>query len=144
MLEQGGAYGGGASYDGSTGSFRFYSYRDPRLTETLFDFNQSLKWLQENPHKETQLEEAILSIIAKIDRPGSPAGEAIGAFFNELHGRTPKQRREFRHRVLQVTIPDLQRVAKKYLQTENANIAVLTDAKTLDGLAELGFERRVL
>jgi hypothetical protein len=38
--------------------------------------------------------------------------------------------------VLQVTIQDL--------QTENANIAVLTDGKTLDGLAELGFERRVL
>jgi Zn-dependent M16 (insulinase) family peptidase len=144
IREQGGAYGGGASYDGSTGSFRFYSYRDPRLTETLEDFDQSLKWLQENQHKESQLEEAILSIIAKIDRPGSPAGEAISAFFNQLHGRTPKQRREFRHRVLQVTIEDLQRVAKKYLQAENANIAVLTDGKTLDGLAELGFERRVL
>jgi Zn-dependent M16 (insulinase) family peptidase len=44
VREQGGAYGGGASYDGSTGSFRFYSYRDPRLTETL----------EENPHKESQ------------------------------------------------------------------------------------------
>jgi len=63
---------------------------------------------------------------------------------NQLHGRTPEQRREFRHRVLQVTIDDLQRVATKYLQAENANIAVLTDSKTLDGLAELGFERRVL
>jgi Zn-dependent M16 (insulinase) family peptidase len=63
---------------------------------------------------------------------------------NQLHSRTPEQRREFRHRVLQVTIQDLQRVAKQYLQTENANIAVLTDSKTLDGLAELGFERRVL
>jgi Zn-dependent M16 (insulinase) family peptidase len=144
VREQGGAYGGGASYDGSTGSFRFYSYRDPRLTETLADFDQSLKWLQENPHKESQLEEAILSIIARIDRPGSPAGEAIGAFMNQLHGRTPEQRREFRQRVLQVTISDLQRVATKYLQAENANIAVLTDSKTLDGLAELGFERRVL
>jgi Zn-dependent M16 (insulinase) family peptidase len=63
---------------------------------------------------------------------------------NQLHGRTPEQRREFRQRVLQVTISDLQRVATKYLQAENANIAVLTDSKTLDGLAELGFERRVL
>jgi Zn-dependent M16 (insulinase) family peptidase len=144
VREQGGAYGGGASYDGSTGSFRFYSYRDPRLTETLEDFDQSLTWLQENPHKESQLEEAILSIIARIDRPGSPAGEAIGAFMNQLHGRTPEQRREFRQRVLQVTIEDLQRVAIKYLQTEHANIAVLTDSKTLDGLTELGFERRVL
>jgi phenylpyruvate tautomerase PptA (4-oxalocrotonate tautomerase family) len=60
----------------------------------------------------------------------------MGAFFSELHGRTPEQRREFRHRVLEVTIEDL--------QTEDANIAVLTDSKTLDGLAELGFERRVL
>lgn len=30
-----GAYGGGASYDGNACSFRFFSYRDPRLAETL-------------------------------------------------------------------------------------------------------------
>jgi Zn-dependent M16 (insulinase) family peptidase len=47
-----------------------------------------------------------------IDRLGSPAGDIISIFFNNLHKRTAEQRRAFRSQVLQVTIADLQRVAK--------------------------------
>jgi hypothetical protein len=131
LRERGGAYGGGANYDGSTGTFRFYSYRDPRLIETLADFEQALVWLQNTSHEPQTLEEAILGVIARIDRPGSPAGEAISSFFNNLHGRTPAQRREFRRQILQVKMADLIRVAQTYLLAQNANIAVLSDAKTL-------------
>ncbi len=142
LREQGGAYGGGANYESSTGAFRFFSYRDPRLMETLNDFDNSLKWLEDHPHEPRTLEEAILSVISKIDRPGSPAGEAISTFFNNLHGRTATQRRAFRQQILQVTIADLQRVAKTYLQPEKAHIAVLSNAETLDGLSnDLGLER---
>jgi hypothetical protein len=144
LREQGGAYGGGASYDSDTSSFRFYSYRDPRLVETLADFDQALTWLQENKHEPRALEEAILGVISHIDRPGSPAGEAITAFFNNLHERTPEQRREFRHGILQVKIADLQRVAATYLQPEQANIAVLSDANTLANLPNLGLELKML
>ncbi|RKZ57275.1 MAG: peptidase M16 [Candidatus Parabeggiatoa sp. nov. 3] len=145
IREQGGAYGSGSSYDGDTSAFRFSSYRDPRLVETLADFDHALNWLQETEHEPRTLEEAILGVISRIDRPGSPAGEAMTSFFNSLHGRTPAQRREFRHRVLQVTIADLQRVAKRYLQPEEAHVAVLSDAKTLAELPEdLGLERREL
>ncbi|KXS47524.1 MAG: peptidase M16C associated domain-containing protein, partial [Marinobacter sp. T13-3] len=35
IREKGGAYGGGAGQDSVTGVFRFFSYRDPRLGETL-------------------------------------------------------------------------------------------------------------
>jgi presequence protease len=136
IREQGGAYGSGGSYDGDTGAFRFYSYRDPRLVETLADFDHALNWLQETAHEPRSLEEAILGVISRIDRPGSPAGEAISSFFNSLHGRTPTQRREFRHRVLQVTLSDLQEVAKRYLQPEHAHVAVLSDTKTLANLPE--------
>ena len=38
IREQGGAYGGGASYNAGRGSFSFYSYRDPRVEGTLKDF----------------------------------------------------------------------------------------------------------
>lgn len=144
VREQGGAYGSGASYDGDSGAFRFYSYRDPRLTATLADFDQSLTWLQKTSHQARVLEEAILGIISKIDRPSSPSGEAVSSFFNNLHERTPEQRRQFRRQVLSVTIADLQRVAQTYLQPENAHVAVLSDAKTLENLPDLGMERQVL
>jgi hypothetical protein len=145
LREQGGAYGGGANYDGSTGSFRLYSYRDPRLMDTLTDFDQALVWLQNTPHEPRSLEEAILGVIARLDRPGSPAGEAISSFFNNLHGRTPTQRREFRRQILHVKIADLTRVAATYLLEQTANIAVLSDTKTLAQLPnEIGLEYHML
>lgn len=131
IREQGGAYGAGASYQGDTGVFRFFSYRDPRLAETLEDFQRSLTWLRDTDHPPRALEEAILGVIAAIDRPGSPAGEAINTFLGTLFGRTPEQRRTFRQQVLTVKLEDLQRVAETYLLPERANIAVLSNGGIL-------------
>ncbi|MEJ2743118.1 MAG: insulinase family protein [Gammaproteobacteria bacterium] len=139
IREEGGAYGGGASHDQGGGVFRFYSYRDPRLTETLADFDASIKWLLQNPHDEETLEQAILGVIADIDKPASPAGEAKYAFHNWLQGRTPETFNAHRQRVLQVTISDLKRVAETYLLPSNsANIAVVTHSGQLDRLDEAG------
>ena len=131
IREQGGAYGGGAGYHPDSGSFRFYSYRDPRLADTLADFDRALEWLQTHEHPERTLEEAILGVIGAIDKPGSPAGEAISAFFGALFGRTPEQRRTYRQRILAVTLDDLKRVAATWLHPEKAHWAVLSDARTL-------------
>ena len=136
IREQGGAYGGGAGYHPDSGAFRFHSYRDPRLAETLADFDRALDWLRTYDHPNRTLEEAILGVIAAIDKPGSPAGEAISAFFGILFHRTPEQRRAYRQRVLTVTLDDLQRVAATYLQPERAHCAVLSDARTLTEQAD--------
>nr|MDQ2696306.1 insulinase family protein [Pseudomonadota bacterium] len=131
IREQGGAYGGGAGYQGDTGVFRFYSYRDPRLAETLADFDRALDWLRDTRHPPRALEEAILGMVAAIDRPGSPAGEAIGTYFASLFGRTPAQRRAFRQAVLKVTLDDLRRVAEVWLRPERARVAVVSNAQSL-------------
>ena len=131
IREQGGAYGGGAGYHPDSGAFRFYSYRDPRLADTLADFDRALDWLRTHDHPARTLEEAILGVVAAIDKPGSPAGEAISAFFGILFDRTPEQRRAYRQRVLAVTLDDLKRVATSYLQPEQARCAVLSNARTL-------------
>ncbi len=128
IREQGGAYGGGASQDSNIAAFRFYSYRDPRLTETLDDFDASLRWLQESAHDWQAVEEAILGVIGSMDKPGSPAGEAKQTYQAELFGRTREKRERFRNRVLQVTLDDLQRVAATYLQPDKASIALVTHA----------------
>ncbi|MDR2876585.1 MAG: insulinase family protein [Chromatiales bacterium] len=140
IREQGGAYGGGAGHDGDIAAFRFYSYRDPRLTETLADFDRAIDWLLQGGHSPRQLEEAILGVIGNIDKPGSPAGEAKSAFHNTLYGRTPEQRRNYRARVLDVSINDLLRAAATWLKPERASQAVITSAATLERLGELGME----
>ena len=128
IREKGGAYGGGAGQDSINGTFRFFSYRDPRLGETLADFDQALDWLQTEDHDPQALEESILGVIGQLDKPRSPAGEARHAFQNRLFGRTPEQQARFRERVLAVTMDDLKRVASTWLTPEKASIAVVTSA----------------
>lgn len=147
IREKGGAYGGGASYDAESASFRFYSYRDPRLVETLQDFNRSVDWVVSNNHEPRLLEEAILGVIGSLDKPGSPAGEAKEAFQNQLFGRTAAIRQAFRQRVLAVTLGDLRTVAERYLNNKIENIAVITNEANLASSnidKTLGFEFDVL
>ncbi|MCF6209721.1 MAG: insulinase family protein [Gammaproteobacteria bacterium] len=144
IREQGGAYGGGASQDCSTASFRFYSYRDPRLEETLQDFDRAIDWLLNEEHEPRQLEEAILGIIGQLDKPSSPAGEAKDAFHNQLHGRTPEQRQRYRQHLLTVTLEDLKRVGKTYLRAENASIAVIGNPGAAETARSLGLDIHTL
>ncbi|MCH7385898.1 insulinase family protein [Acinetobacter modestus] len=139
IREKGGAYGGGASYDGNACSFRFYSYRDPRLVETFNDFEASVQWLFNVEQQPYQLEEAILGLVAGMDKPGSPAGEAITACYALLHARTPKFRRVLRERLLSVNLEDLQRVAKQYLLEQKPVKAVVAPFAKRDDLQALGF-----
>jgi len=137
VREQGGAYGGGASQDNQTGAFRFYSYRDPRIAGTLQDFDNSINWVQEQALGYDKIEEAILGVVGGLDKPGSPAGEAIQAFHAELNGRGKACTEQFRNQVLAVTEADLKRVANTYLCADAAHTAVITNA---DLAADTGLE----
>ena len=128
IREQGGAYGGGASQDNQSGAFRFYSYRDPRIAGTLEDFDNSIDWLLEKPLGEDKVEEAVLGVIGSLDKPASPAGEAMQAFHSELNGRNKASIVQFRNRVLAVTDADLKRVASTYLRQDVAQTAVITNS----------------
>ncbi len=148
IREQGGAYGGGASQDSTIAAFRFFSYRDPRLEETLQDFDQSLQWLLQETHQDRQLEEAILGVISNIDKPNSPAGDAKQAFHNALFGRTAVERQQFREKVLGVSMDDLRNVTERYLQPAKASTAVVTNPviyeQHSDFFAEQNFDSFVL
>ncbi len=139
LREQGGAYGGGAGYDGNACAFRFHSYRDPRLAETFADFEASIQWLLDTPQEAYQLEEAILGLMGAMDKPSSPAGEAVSSCHSTLHGRTPEQRRGLRKALLAVTLSDLQRVAKSYLKPEYRRRSVVAPYAKEAELIELGF-----
>jgi hypothetical protein len=140
IREQGGAYGGGASYQPDSGALRFYSYRDPRFAETLTDFDGAITWLMEERHEERQLEEAILRVLSDIDRPESPAGEAVAAYFGSRHGRTPAHRRALRRAVMAVGMDDLRRVTGQYLIADAASVAVVSNEATIEANSALGLE----
>lgn len=137
IREQGGAYGGGASQDSGIAAFRFYSYRDPRFTETLADFDSAITWMLETAHKYQTLEEAILGVIGSLDKPSSPATEAKQHFHNRLFGRSHDQRERFRQRVLDVTLDDLRQVTERYLDPALASTAVITSSTGFEANREI-------
>ena len=140
IRERGGAYGGGAGYDANACSFKFFSYRDPYCAETFAHFDASIEWLLSEAQTAEQLEEAILGIISGMDKPGSPAGEAIKACFANLHHRGEDWQRKMRAAILAVTIEDIQRVAKQYLQGQEHVRSVLAPYDKEEKVKELGFK----
>ncbi len=123
IREQGGAYGGGAGYDLDSQTFRFYSYRDPRLMETFNDFARSIEWFLADC-SQSRLEQSILGSIRALDQPSSPSGEAERAFSDELFGRSYKLKKAYRDGVLGVTHNRLRRVCEKYLLNDGAGLGV--------------------
>lgn len=144
IREQGGAYGGGASQDSASASFRFFSYRDPRLCETMQDFDDAVSWLLKEEHDGEVLEQAILGVVSQIDKPRSPAGEAKNDFHSLLFGRSQAQREQFRADVLKVSLADLKRVAEHYLDPEKASLAVISSAANKKDLEALGMQIKEL
>lgn len=139
IREKGGAYGGGAGFDSNAAAFRFYSYRDPHCQETFAHFDKSIDWLLTTKHDDEQLTEAILGIIAGMDKPGSPAGEAVKSCFSELHERDQAWQQAMRAKILAVTIDDLKRVAMTYLKDKQHTKATLAPIEKADAMSKLGF-----
>ena len=118
IREKGGAYGAGASNDTSTNTFKFFSYRDPKCSETFSAFQDAIKWA-ETSITDQHLEEAILGVVSSIDKPLSPVGEAKNDFNFNLEGISISERLEMRQKIINCTIDDLIRVNKKYLTAES-------------------------
>ena len=129
LREKGGAYGGGASHDSSAGIFRFYSYRDPSIQQTFDAFAAAIHWALDGKITEAMLEESLLGVISTLDAPASPAGEIKQAFHHQLFGRTADFRAKARAAHLEVTLPDLRRVAEKYLTAPPAQALITSEAR---------------
>ena len=140
IREKGGAYGGGASFDADNAAFAFYSYRDPRLADTLADFDRALDWLQ-GSHAPQLLEEAVLGVIRRLDKPRSPAGVAVHWFYSALHGRDAAFRAQFRAAVLATRLDDLRRVAQRYLVPARGVVGVVSHAGERAALDTLGLRQ---
>ena len=91
-------------------------------------------------HDALSLEEAVLSVVASLDKPGSPAGEAKQHFHECLFGRTAEHRKLFRAGIVNTQIDDLRRVADTYLQADRASTAVVTHVSGAEELAQRGIE----
>ena len=136
IREKGGAYGAGATNDTSTNTFKFFSYRDPKCTETFAAFKEAIEWSKTSITNQ-HLEEAILGVVSSIDKPLSPVGEAKNDFNFNLEDISTKERLEMRQRVINCSIEDLIRVSKKYL-TRDSKKSILAGESYREEASSLG------
>ena len=92
----GGAYGAGSSYNSLTGSFYFYSYRDPHIKLTFDAFHESIEEIAKGSFTDRDLEEAKLSIIQHMDTPVAPGSQAILAYCLLRDGKDKTLRETYR------------------------------------------------
>ena len=140
IREKGGAYGAGATNDTSTNTFKFFSYRDPKCTETFSAFKDAVEW-SKTSITEQHLEEAILGVVSSIDKPLSPVGEAKNDFNFNLENISTKERLEMRQRVINCSIEDLIRVNEKYL-TKDSKKSILAGEAYREEASSLGLTLR--
>ncbi len=138
IREKGGAYGAGATQDSNNKVFKFFSYRDPKCTETFNEFKKSREWSIKNITEE-QLEEGVLGVISSIDKPLSPFGEAMSDFISSLDQKTQDERLSFRSKVKECNLADLAMVSEKYLFNESKRSAIAGQNYETE-LKDLGFE----
>ncbi|KAF6013826.1 hypothetical protein HII13_001074 [Brettanomyces bruxellensis] len=133
IREQGGAYGGGASYDALNGLFSFYSYRDPKPFESENKFVASTKFIMDKISTgeitNQDLEQAKLTIFQKIDAPEAVGEEGLPYFNFDVDDDARQERRE---NLLDCSLADIQNVANEYFASDKGRANVIigsADAK---------------
>lgn len=115
IREQGGAYGGGASFNPLSGNFCFYAYRDPNINNTLHAFEEATRTIASGQFDASDLEEAKLEVIQTLDSPVAPGsrGDLAYGWFKE--GKTHEIRQAFRNRLLALTSQDVIIAVEKHI-----------------------------
>ena len=140
IREEGGAYGAGARYCERSATLRMFSYRDPRLAETLGDFDRASESLRHRPPTRGRLEEAILRAVRELDRPRAFQVAAFERYLDELQGRDPQGVRRQRDAMLRTSAAAVRETARRYLRPERGRVGVLAAAGREAELDRLGIE----
>ncbi|OWB71144.1 hypothetical protein B5S31_g828 [[Candida] boidinii] len=129
IREKGGAYGGGATYDGLNGIFNYYSYRDPTPFQSVNVFkdapNVVVEKIKSGEISLEDLDQSKLTIFQKVDAPISVEQEGMSMF---NYGIDDEVRQERREALLEVELEDVIECAEKY-DTENTSESIIGSAK---------------
>lgn len=132
LRERGGAYGGGATYNGAAGTFSMNSFRDPRLAGTYADFALSLDQLIAADFTDEQVEEAIICVIKKLDRPTSPFDAVTSAWRLAQRGIDLNSRQLYRTRVRHCTAAEVRVAVQRWLKDAEPSRAAFVGNTTQD------------
>ncbi|KAJ3111086.1 Presequence protease, mitochondrial [Phlyctochytrium bullatum] len=135
VREKGGAYGAFAGYNALDGVFSMASYRDPpgAATRTFDAFTRGVEWafdITKNV-KQSELDEAKMSLLAGLNSPLSASDEAVSRFTS---GITDEMRQKRREQIFALSLESVEQVALKYLAraSSKAVLGPKQEAETLN------------
>jgi hypothetical protein len=115
IREEGGAYHTGAKYNILTGTFQFFSSRDPNIYSTYKAFQSAVELISEGEFSEEDLLEAKLSYIQDVDGVVPPGSRASITYFQHKVGLTLEVRQKFRDQILSATRAEIMQAVKECL-----------------------------
>lgn len=127
LREQGGAYGGGASYTSMSGAFSFYSYKDPNLFTTVQHFGAALKFLLQGNFTDVEIDEAKLSVLQDMDTPIAPGSRADVAYAWWQQGRSEGVRQSYRDRLIHTSRSDILAAIEHHLSGTSAHFTAFAN-----------------
>lgn len=102
----GGAYGGFSGIS-SNGNVYFASYRDPNLAETIENFNNSSKFLNDFNADEKTMTRFIIGTISRFDQPRNVSDKGNEAFKRYFEKTTSEMLQAEREAILSTTAGDI-------------------------------------
>lgn len=109
----GGAYGGFCGFDPVSGVFRYLSYRDPNLVETLDNYKAAADYLANLELTDEELEKAIIGTIGDIDSPMSPDQKGFSSLTRWLIGRKHEDLQKRRDEILATSTEDFREFGRR-------------------------------
>jgi len=131
----GGAYGCANTFDPTTGVFKYTSYRDPNLMQTLKTYDETPSFLSHAAKEMSPatLSNAIIGMIGDLDAPQQPDGKGFGSMSRYLTGLSDDMRQERRDQVLATTAKDFAEFGERLKAvSKSGSVAVIGSAASLE------------
>ncbi len=131
---KGNAYGGGCNLRSEAGVTTFYSYRDPRLSETLNVFAGATDWVKKQAWTDDDLERALLGNVGDAVPAIRPAASTAAAIHRYRRGETAEMRAANYARKLGAKASEVQSTLVEYLEREllTSHVAVAASRLALE------------
>jgi Zn-dependent M16 (insulinase) family peptidase len=91
---KGNAYGAGSQYNASQGTLAFFSYNDPRISETISVFDGVRDFIAGAEWSQTDINRAIIGSAKKIVQPIRPAEANLVALMRYIRGESDELREQ--------------------------------------------------
>ncbi len=134
---QGGAYGGGCSFDRHTGLLTFSSYRDPNLLKTVANFDGAGQFLRATQIDDEELSKHIIGVIGQIDTYMLPDAKGFTSMLRYLLGDTDEVLQRWREEILSTSVGEVRQFADMLEQVaQNGRVVALGSPDAIGAASE--------